>query len=268
MNWLNEADQPLPQIWFADEKPQVRRSLRQYLIGKYPVTRQEFGEFVRETGYLTDAERRGFSMVYGEHGWMELEGAYWRMPAGTDWPLEGSGDHPVVHISWNDANAYANWAGGRLPTETEWEFAARGSDFKIWPWGDNWEPGYANTAEFHAGPLSTLGAWQEWWAAGCSRYGPVPRTTPVGAFSPHGDSLFGCADMAGNVYEWTSTASHLYDDAVQCDPTVRSILGYYRVIRGGSWMNFRYQIRCTERMHGDPGGWSNFALGFRCVKDG
>jgi sulfatase modifying factor 1 len=268
LNWLDEADQPLPRIWFADETPQIRQSLPEYLLGKYPVTTREFDEFVRDTGYLTDAERRGFGMVYGEHGWMELEGACWRAPGGEDARADGFDEHPVVHISWNDATAYTSWAGGRLPTEAEWELAARGPDFRIWPWGDTWEPGNANTAEFHAGSLSTLGAWQEWWADTCSRHGPLPQTTPVGAFSSHGDSAFGCADMSGNVYEWTSTVSHLYNDAVTCDPSVRGILGHYRVIRGGSWMNFRYQIRCTERMHGDPDGWSSFALGFRCARDG
>jgi sulfatase modifying factor 1 len=268
LTWLDEADQPLPQVWFGDETPQVKRSLRPYLLGRYPVTRREFSQFTGETGYLTDAERRGFGMVYGQHGWMELEGVCWRTPDGTHDSTESFPDHPAVHISWNDAKAYADWAGARLPTEAEWEFAARGPDFRIWPWGDTWEPGYANTAEFHAGPLSALDQWREWWGAVCSRHGPVPATTPVGDFSPHGDSVFGCADMAGNVYEWTSTVSRLYDDTAQCDPTVRSILGHYRVIRGGSWMNFRYQIRCSERMHGDPSGWSSFALGFRCARDG
>lgn len=94
----------------------------------------------------------------------------------------------------------------------------------------------------------------------------MPQTTPVGAF-PGGDSVFGCSDMAGNVYEWTSSLSQMYDDEVECDPMLRMAMGRYRVIRGGSWMNFRYQVRCSERMHGDPSGWSNFALGFRCAKD-
>ena len=95
----------------------------------------------------------------------------------------------------------------------------------------------------------------------------MPQTTPVGAFAGRGDSAFGCGDMAGNVYEWTSTTSYLYHETELCDPTLRLVMGRYRVIRGGSWMNFRYQVRCCERLHGDPAGWSNFALGFRCAKD-
>jgi sulfatase modifying factor 1 len=267
LDWLGDQDQPLPRQWFADETPQISRSLASYWIDRYPVTVREFDEFVRHTGYRTDAERRGFGMVYGDQGWEEREGVCWLAPGGPGSTTAGYEEHPVVHTSWDDANAYARWAGKRLPTEAEWEFAARGTDFRIWPWGDNWSGRNANTAELHAGPLSTLEGWQAWWRSMYSRDGPVPRTTPVGSFSGQGDSVFGCGDMAGNVYEWTSTLSYLYDDETACDPTVRKAVGRYRVIRGGSWMNFRYQVRCSERMHGDPGGWSSFAHGFRCARD-
>jgi len=267
LDWLDRQDQPLPRVWFGDETPQVDRSLTAYRIDRYPVTVEEYGEFVRQTGYVTDAERCGFGMVYGERSWEERAGACWRAPGGAGTGTAGFEDHPVVHVSYADCNAYAEWAGKRLPTEAEWEFAARGADFRIWPWGDTWHGRNANTAEFYAGALSSLGGWQEWWRATYARHGPVPRTTPVGAFSGRGDSVFGCGDMAGNVYEWTSTLSHLYDTTAPCDPTVRMAVGRYRVIRGGSWMNFRYQVRCSERMHGDPTGWSSFAHGFRCARD-
>lgn len=267
LDWLERSDQPLPRRWFQDETPQREVTVAPYLIDRYPVTVREFAAFVAETGYRTDAERRGVGMIYTEQGWIEREGANWRSPGGPGFGAHGYDDHPVVHVSWNDANAYAQWAGRRLPTECEWEFAARGPNFRTWPWGDSWDAGNANTAELHAGPLTTLAAWQQWWFATCRRDGPMPRTTPVGAFSAGGDSVFGCGDMAGNVYEWTSTVSSLYGEGVECDPTVRMALGRYRVIRGGSWMNFRYQVRCTERIHGDPHGWSSFALGFRCAMD-
>ncbi|WP_283133036.1 formylglycine-generating enzyme family protein [Rhizohabitans arisaemae] len=267
LDWLDQPGQTLPRIWFGDETPQVERTLRPYRISRYPVTVAEFAAFAATTGYRTDAERHGFSMIYDENGWREREGACWRAPGGPGTGNDGRLDHPVVHVSWRDAVAYAEWAGGRLPTEAEWEFAARGPDFRIWPWGDEWDPGNANTAELRAGPLSSLEQWRAWWASMCAKHGPVPQTTPVGAFSGHGDGYFGCGDMAGNVYEWTSTPSHLYAETTVCDPSVRMAVGHYRVIRGGSWMNFRYQTRCSERMHGDPTGWSSFAHGFRCARD-
>ncbi|WP_344946790.1 formylglycine-generating enzyme family protein [Actinomadura miaoliensis] len=266
LDWLERSDQPLPRRWFADEAPRFARTLPAYRIDRHPVTVAEFAEFVRSTGYVTDAERRGFGMLY-ERRWTEREGVTWRAPAGPGTAVEGRHDHPVVNVSWNDADAYARWAGKRLPTEAEWELAARGHEFRIWPWGDDWNARNANTAEFHAGTLTTLTAWREWWRGIRERDGPMPLTTPVGAFSPAGDSVFGCADMAGNVYEWTATTSHLYGRTADCDPALRSALGRYRVIRGGSWMNFRYQARCTERLHGDPTGWSSFAVGFRCASD-
>ncbi|SBT46722.1 formylglycine-generating enzyme family protein [Micromonospora narathiwatensis] len=267
LDWLDAADQPLPRLWFADETPQVTTVVAPFRIDRFPVTVGEYARFVRDTGYRTDAERRGFGLVYTEQGWAERAGVTWRAPGGPGTESRDFDDHPVVHVSWNDANEFAAWCGRRLPTEAEWEFAARGPDFRVWPWGDEWDVEAANTAELHAGPLTSLPAWQQWWRAECGRHGPVPRTSPVGSFSERGDSPFGCADMAGNVYEWTATVSRLYDDTVRCDPTVRMAMGRYRVIRGGSWMNFRYQVRCSERMHGDPQGWSSFAHGFRCAAD-
>lgn len=269
LDWLDgEEHQTLPRVWFGDETPTVTRTVEPFWLDRHLVTRADFAAFVAATGHRTDAEEMGFGMVYGEGGWEESPGACWSAPGGAGTDLDGCADHPVVHVSYQDATAYATWAGKRLPTEPEWEFAASGPTFRIWPWGDDWQQALANTAEFHAGPLASLQAWKQWWSATCRQDGPMPRTTPVGQFSPAGDSPYGCADLAGNVYEWTSTLSALYDDNAPVDPTVRTAVGRYRVIRGGSWMNFRYQVRCSERMHGDPSGWSSFAHGFRCAQDG
>lgn len=270
LDWLDAQDQTLPRQWFADETPQIERTLPAYWLDRYPVTVGEFAAFVAATGYRTDAERIGFGMVYGATSWEERPGVNWHTPAGPDSTVTAADyhDHPVVHVSWNDAQAYATWADKRLATESEWEFAARGTDFRIWPWGDRWDPANANTAEFYTTGLTSLRAWKSWWRSMYDQDGPRPRTTPVGTFDGRGDSVFGCGDMAGNVYEWTSTVSHLYHPETVCDPSVHMATGRYRVIRGGSWMNFRYQIRCSERMHGDPSGWSSFAHGFRCAKDG
>lgn len=266
LDWLDDEGQAFPGRWFVDETPQRRESLAPFWIDRFPVTVAEFREFTRSTGYRTDAERVGYGMVYGQY-WEERAGACWYRPAGPGSDVEGYDDHPVVHISFADANAYARWAGKRLPTEAEWELASRGADFRIWPWGDAWDPANANTAEHHAGPLATLAQWRSWWGSLQRRSGPMPQTTPVGSFAGKGDSVFGCSDMAGNVYEWNSTLAHLYGEDAECDITLRAVMGRYRVIRGGSWMNFRYQVRCSERMYGDPAGWSNFALGFRCARD-
>jgi sulfatase modifying factor 1 len=235
-------------------------------MDRHPVTVAEFARFVSRTGHVTDAERAGGGMIYDEQYWEIVDGACWHRPAGPGSSVRGRDEHPVVHISYDDARAYAAWAGKRLPTETEWELAARGPEFRIWPWGDRWDSARANTAESAAG-LGSLDSWRSWWRAVRAEHGAMPRTTPVGAFSPGGDSVFGCADMTGNVYEWTSTLAHLYADSAGCDPTIRLVMGRFRVIRGGSWMNFRYQVRCAERMYGDPAQWSNFALGFRCARD-
>jgi formylglycine-generating enzyme len=268
LDLLERSDQPFPRRWFADETPTFDQSLRPYLIDRFPVTVGEFARFAAETGHRTDAEKRGFGLIYGAGGWREEPGACWHAPGGAGLRVPGYDRHPVVHVSFQDAGAYAQWAGKRLPAEPEWEYAARGPEFRIWPWGDVWDPDKANTTEFHASGFTSYAAWQQWWAETCEHDGVLPLSTPVGAFSERGgDSPFGCADMAGNVYEWTATASHLYNDGVDCDPTVRMALGRYRVIRGGSWMNLRYQVRCGERMHGDPTGWSSFAHGFRCARD-
>lgn len=267
LDWLDGEGQAFAPEWFADETPQISAETKPYWIDRHLVTVGDFERFVRDSGYTTDAERSGHGMIYSDRFWEERAGACWHRPAGPGSGIDGYLDHPVVHISWNDANAYARWAGKRLVTEAEWEFAACGGEFRVWPWGNEWAGERANTAEFHAGGLGSLGAWHEWWRSVYRRVGAMPQTTPVGAFSAFGDSAFGCADMAGNAYEWTSTTSYLYADSADCEPALRAVMGRSRVVRGGSWMSFRYQVRCSERMHGDPDGWSNFALGFRCAKD-
>ncbi|ONI91585.1 Sulphatase-modifying factor protein [Saccharothrix sp. ALI-22-I] len=267
LDWLQEEGQAFDTEWFADEGPQVRVEVKPFAIDRYPVTVRRFQRFTDETGYRTDAETRGWGVLYTNRYWEQVGGAYWRQPGGAGTTVDGRLDHPVVHISWNDATAYARWAGLRLPTEAEWELAARGVEYRLWPWGDEWEPDRANCADYHVGAhLLKLSSWRDWWLQVCAKEGPMPQTTPVGAF-PGGDSTFGVSDLTGNVYEWTSSLCALFGDPADYDPMYRMANGRFRAVRGGSWMNFRYQLRCSERIYADPDGWSNFAMGFRCARD-
>ncbi|MGI5414471.1 formylglycine-generating enzyme family protein [Actinomadura luteofluorescens] len=268
IDWLAEQDQPFPTPWFRDETPQTLVEVAPFLIDRYPVTSGRYAAFVEATGYRTVAERRGWSLVYGADYWQGAPGASWRRPAGRDAGYVPPDDHPAVHIAVEDAEAFAAWAGGRLPTEAEWELAARGPEYRLWPWGDEWSRERTNTTELRLGDATRSAAeWRAWWKTLQSDGGPIPLTTPVGGFSPHGDSPYGVADMAGNVYEWTASPSRLYGPSPDCDESLLSVMDRFRVIRGGSWMNLRFQARTSERLHGDPTGWACFASGFRCVRD-
>jgi formylglycine-generating enzyme required for sulfatase activity len=269
LDWLEAQGQPFPRTWFLDETPLLRLRIPTFVIDRHPVTAAQYAAFVEDTGYRTVAERRGWGLVYGSHYWEEAPGAAWHRPAGTAFSHEHPSDHPVVHIAAEDAEAYAGWAGMRLPTEAEWELAARGRQYRLWPWGDRWSSDRANTTELRVGDeIRQATQWRAWWKHLTRTTGPVPLTTPVCSFSPDGDSPFGLADAAGNVYEWTASESALYGPSPGCDASLLSIMGRYRVIRGGSWMSLRFQARTSERLHGDPTGWSCFATGFRCAASG
>ncbi|WP_246127471.1 formylglycine-generating enzyme family protein [Amycolatopsis rhizosphaerae] len=268
IEWLEKQEQALPTPWFRDETPQKLVEVAPFAMDRHPVTVGQYTTFVEATGYRTVAERRGWGLVYGADYWQQTPGASWRRPAGGAVDYHPPDDHPVVHVAVEDADAFAAWAGKRLPTEAEWELAARGPGYRLWPWGDEWSRERANTVELWMGE-ATRGAaeWRAWWRARQRDRGPVPLTTPVGALSPHGDSPYGVADLAGNVYEWTASPSRLYGPSPDCDDSLLNVMGRYRVIRGGSWMNLRFQTRTSERLHGDPTGWACFATGFRCVQD-
>ncbi|MGI5201831.1 formylglycine-generating enzyme family protein [Spirillospora sp. CA-108201] len=268
LDWLAEQDQPFPTPWFRDETPQTLVEVAPFVIDRHPVTVGRYAAFVEGTGYRTVAERRGWSLVYGADYWEGTPGACWRSPAGRDTGYTPPDDHPAVHIAVEDAEAFAAWAGGRLPTEAEWELAARGPEYRLWPWGDEWSRERTNTTELRLGDAARSAAeWRAWWRSLHGDRGPIPLTTPVGSFGPHGDSPYGVSDMAGNVYEWTASPSRLYGPSPDCDASLLSVMDRFRVIRGGSWMNLRYQARTSERLHGDPTGWACFASGFRCVRD-
>ena len=172
---------PEGEFLYGENKEKV--SLHAYWIDKTPVTNAEFSRFVQATGYVTTAEKTCTGCANTRGKWEDIEGANWRYPGGPGLGnIESKADHPVVQVSWVDAAVYAEWAGKRLPTEQEWEKAARGRDGREYPRG-NQEP----TREL------------------CNFNKHEGRTTPVGKYSPQGDSPFGCVDMSGNIWEWTAS---------------------------------------------------------------
>jgi formylglycine-generating enzyme len=203
---------------YRDERPAHRQSVCGFWVDRYPVTNVSFAEFVDETGHVTVAERmpdfdecpdaaaevmHPGSLVFVQptrpvdlrdlaNWWAFVPGADWRHPYGPDSTLEDLGDHPVVHVTYADVEAYAAWAGKQIPTEAEWEFAARGGlDGAAYAWGDDFMPNgriMANT-------------WQGQFPYENLCMDGYDRTSPVDAFSPNGYGVF---DMIGNVWEWTS----------------------------------------------------------------
>jgi formylglycine-generating enzyme required for sulfatase activity len=208
--------------WYEDEVEQHEPELPAFEIGKYPATNREYQAFVRGAGYRPP------------EGW-----------DGDEYPA-GKGDHPVVNVSWRDAVAYCRWLSEqtkrsfRLPTEAEWEKAARGTDGRQYPWGDEFDPSRCNTSE-----------------------GQSRGTTPVGQY-PTGASPYGALDMAGNVWEWCSSIykPYPYDPG---DGRENPEGEGSRALRGGSWRDGQHGARCAFRAGAPPGRWYD-SVGFRCAR--
>ena len=200
-------------VGYDDEYPQHVVYLDGYWIDQTEVTNEMFSSFVEATGYETDSEyeRRNVKHWNSQTGKYESSTrADWAHPQGLSSDLSGLEDHPVVHVSWNDAQAYCAWAGRRLPTEAEWEKAARGENGQTYPWGNDI-------------PSSSL-----------ANYGYNEKsTTEVGSF-PAGASPYGALDMAGNVWEWVADWYGAYPSGPETNPQGPAI-GEYRGLRGGSW---------------------------------
>jgi len=237
-----------------NERPARDVYLDGFWIYTHPVTNQHFSEFTEQTGFVTDAEYFGRSWVF-EFGSRLVVGAYWRAPEGGGSHISGREEYPVVHISYDDAAAYCAWADGRLPSEAEWEKAARGEKDYMYPWGNSQVSGEkANFCDTNC-PME--------WADRSFNDG-YARTSPVGSF-PQGASIYGALDMSGNVWEWVADwySSTYYATAPFENPPGPDS-GENRVIRGGSWVSSAKYLRASYRNWSDPYDASN-DHGFRCV---
>ena len=258
------------------EGPVRTVALSPFSISATAVTTAGFAAFVDATGHQTIAERDGWSFVFAGHlpddfgetrgvvgaeWWRQVFGADWRHPEGPHSDLEERADHPVVHVSWFDAVAFAEWAGGRLPTEAEWEYAARGGlESKRLPWGDENQPDGPDAHRFN---IFTGTFWSD--DDGADGW---PGTCPVDWFAPNG---FGLHECSGNVWEWTAdwfTASHRPDgpDGPPRDPRGPS-MGVNRVLKGGSFLchdSYCHRYRLAARTSSTPDSTTGHQ-GFRIV---
>lgn len=284
--------------FYPEERPSRRVLVSPFWIDTAPVTNRQFRDFVRATGYTTLAEiapnpkdypgmpatmaRAGSLVFEPPAGAVDLDsplswwafrfGASWRRPLGPNSSIRGIEDHPVVHIAYQDAEAYALWAGKALPTEAEWEYAARGGGDTEFQWGEDLAPEGRMMANYWQGRFPVENLKLDGWE----------RTSPVGAFPPNG---FGLHDMIGNVWEWTCdwyglagsaapqktccvpTNPQGADMASSFDPQTPRIQIGRKVLKGGSHLcaaNYCQRYRPAAR-HPQPVDTSTSHVGFRCV---
>jgi len=250
----SQADDPNA---YSNEKPPHVVYLDAFWIDQTEVTNAMFARFIEETAYQTDAEQAGYGFVYlpSSDDWEETNGANWTDPVGPENNIIGLEHYPVVQVSWNDANAYCEWADRRLPTEAEWEKAARGADARQYPWGNDFNGQYLNYCDSNCIMVNSQDN---------STSDGYLDLAPVGTY-PTGSSPYNALDMSGNVWEWVEDwFDETYYQTTSNNNPLGPKSGTYRTLRGGSWSNGNIFVRSAIR----TGSLPNEAidnLGFRCA---
>jgi len=261
-----------PEIPYDGEGPARRVTLKPFAIDRDAVTGADFRAFVAATGYVTEAEHFGWSFVFHlllddpdryagpleTPWWRKVDGASWAHPEGPGSSLDGKEDHPVVHVSLADAMAYASWAGGRLPSEAEWEYAARGGlSNPRFPWGDE-EPDDQHVF---------CNIWQGDFPALNTMADGFVGTAPVKSYAPNG---YGLHNMIGNVWEWCSDAFRVRSLAKMARLRNAQAAGEgEHVMKGGSFLchaSYCYRYRIAARL-GRPADTAASNTGFRVAYD-
>jgi len=262
------------QAFPADGEGPVRPvELSPFRIDTFPVTNSDFAAFVDATGYRTESENFAWSFVFWMHQppdrldelvedtvaaapwWCKVPGADWRHPEGPGSGVVDRPNHPVVHVSWNDAAAYAEWAGKSLPTEAQWEYAARGGlDQKLYPWGDELTPGGHHLCNIWQGEFPRVDTAEDGFAGAC----------PVDSFPPN---KFGLYSITGNVWEWCADwFDTVFDAQLRRDPAGPEC-GEAKAMRGGSFLchaSYCNRYRVAARTSNTPDSAAS-NIGFRCV---
>ncbi len=259
----------------ADGEGPVRSvRLSPFSIDADPVTNACFGRFVQSTGYRTDAEKFGWSFVFWNlipedrfsmlvadtvaeaPWWCQVFDACWNHPEGAGSSVEQRLDHPVVHVSFHDAEQYAGWAGKQLPTEAEWEYAARGGlEQKLYPWGDELLPGGEHRCNLWQGEFPRNNTREDGWAGTC----------PVRTFPQNG---FGLYSVTGNTWEWTADWFVTEHPKYETTDPKGARARHGRVMKGGSFLchdSYCNRYRVAARTHNQPDS-SSSNVGFRCVR--